>query len=117
LRAKVVCRIAQPGDRIGMGTGIPPDVIILANMQRVEASVMALLPALGRVTDDVVTGVTRVLEDRAIGAEVVTRAGLQTMITDVLNASGLAEAVALMRRPAVVHGAPVAADIPGKFLL
>lgn len=54
-------------------------------MVSLTSEVTKLAPRLEAVKADVVSGITHVLEERAIGAGTVTRDGLQQAIGDALN--------------------------------
>lgn len=66
-------------------TGVPPHVSILQQMTSLATQVNNILPNFDTLADRVVAGVTQVLEERAIGAGVVTYDGLKEMLSNVLD--------------------------------
>lgn len=115
LADKVVCRLATTDDMI-RPTGIPPHVSLLLQVQELNQHVLAVIPAVERIQGTVVDGVTAVLEERAVGANTVTRAGLDELIKSSVSAvliqSGLQSAVDGMRAQVSgqLPGAPAAGD-------
>jgi len=83
LLPQVICRQAQPSDRI-QPTGIPLIVSILGDLENLKAAHSQLKQQLTDQSQTIIDGVTSrvvsILEERAIGAGTVTTAGLDTKI-------------------------------------
>lgn len=77
----VKCRRFQEGDKI-QPTGIPPHIGLLTHMSDLASRVDMIIPG-------VVGGVVHEIEERAIQAGTVTRHGLESVLTQVLETSGV----------------------------
>lgn len=67
-------------------TGVPPYIALLNSLETCSENIKSVGENL---VPDVVSGVTGVLEERAIGAGTVTRDGLSEMLTEVFESSSL----------------------------
>jgi hypothetical protein len=97
LQPKVICRCPLPGDSI-TATGIPPHISMLTEIQECSKQIATVVPAVDAAVPKMVDGVIEVLEERAIGAGTVTRNGLESMLTSVLDKAGLFQAVEMIRK-------------------
>ncbi len=66
-------------------------------MSALAAEVKASMPAIDSVVERVVSGVTSVLEERAIGVAAVTPHGMEETMTRLLHESGLISLVESVR--------------------
>ena len=66
-------------------SGVPPHIAILRDMTNISTEVSQILQALESLSNQTISGVTQVLENRAIGASTATRNGLQEMLTSLLS--------------------------------
>jgi hypothetical protein len=82
-------------------TGLPPHISLLSEMKRIRGDIYNVLPKLESVSVDVVEGVVRELEDRAIGAGTVTRDGLRDLLKTTLQESGLMSVLDMIQNPAM----------------
>jgi len=98
LKNLVECRLNLPGDSM-VATGIPPHIALLQQMQSLSSSFTAVIPALNRVSSEVVDGVVQVIETRAIGAGTVTRDGLETLLNSCLERTGIMTLIDTIRNP------------------
>jgi len=89
---KVKCHIGTSNDLIKC-TGIPPHVHTLIAMENMSSHLQKLIPAIKEVAPDTAQLITKVLEDRAIGAGTVTKDCLEEAISTALIKSGILEKI------------------------
>ena len=94
----VACRLGNADDLI-RPTGIPPHTALLMRIGNLSRDLQQLVPALNAVAPSVVAGVTHVLEERAIAANTVTKAGLEEVLAQVLERTGVTALVKRMTSP------------------
>eukprot|EP00834_Sanchytrium_tribonematis_P003532 NODE_139_length_16235_cov_0.569038.p3 type:complete len:603 gc:universal NODE_139_length_16235_cov_0.569038:14135-15943(+) len=96
LKAIVKCRRANENDVL-TATGIPPFVNIINNLVTLNESILKILPALEKSSNDTAQMIINELEDRAIGAGTVTRDGLTDLlkqsVLEILNQNGVIDAI------------------------
>ena len=85
LAADVRCGLASAKESM-RPTGVPPYIALLNSLETCSENIKSVGENL---VPDVVSGVTGVLEERAIGAGTVTRDGLSEMLTEVFESSSL----------------------------
>jgi hypothetical protein len=86
LRRHVVCGLSDLGDDDLRATGVPAHVGVMVELRdvclQVKEGIRLQAHHAAEVTRDVVGGIVKELEDRAIGAGTVTAAGLKNTIMD-----------------------------------
>lgn len=87
LKEQVICRRYQQGDPI-RPTGISPQSQLIADMDDVKSKLFAwrdeLSQGLEAAVAKTISGITKVLEERAVGMNTVTRDGLDTVLQTAL---------------------------------
>lgn len=83
LKPLVKCSLQNQVDTIP--TGIPPHTSLLREMKSLLDQMKSVIPAIAEASANTVEDITRMLEDRAIGAGTVTREGLQSLLTQELE--------------------------------
>ncbi len=96
LASNVVCRLPNVGDTIS-STGVPPHVSILRTLQGFLNQFTEITSTLQSIPPEVVNGVIRELEQRAIGAGTVTRDGLERLLNQCLERAGIPSLIEEMR--------------------
>ncbi len=81
LSAAVVCRTPS-ANLVMRATGIPPHISLIADMTRVAERIETLGPRIDRVAPAVIEGVNNILEEKAVGLNVITREGMMNAIRD-----------------------------------
>jgi integrase len=92
LHILVECRLSKPGDPIS-ATGIPAHVLHLVTLDKMQAELSQVVPAIDKIVPAVVNGVMESLEERAIQANTITRTGARDIFSDVLQESGVIDMV------------------------
>lgn len=88
LGAHVECRLEREGD-VMRATGVPPLATMLRQMEELRSTVAPLVDNMGHLANNVIKGVTQVLEERAIEAQSVTPAQLEEKLMDVFRRTGV----------------------------
>ncbi len=92
----------------GSATGVPPHVSILRTLQDFLNQFTEIASSVQLITPEVVNGVVRELEQRAIGSGTVTRDGLEGLLNQCLERAGVPSLIEEMRALRdSVHSAPI----------
>ena len=98
LGKRVKCGV--PAENEGMkATGIPPHVSLLAKMTHLHEASQETVRKISRTKDEIISGIVKELEERAIGARTVTYDGLQETILKCFADSGINDLVQRVRNP------------------
>ncbi|KAH9099840.1 hypothetical protein Ae201684P_018849 [Aphanomyces euteiches] len=84
LKPLVICGHSSATSVIS-ATGIPPHVSILSKLDDLKVAMCETTAALKVVSDSIVVGIEKALDDRAVMTSTVSYAGLREMITDCLR--------------------------------
>lgn len=98
LKPLVVCRLPTENDTV-RATGIPPHVPLMRYMRDHMIGQQELKEKLEGLVPAVVEGVARVIEEKAINAQTLTREGCQELLMDALRQGGVFELVEQIRNP------------------
>ncbi len=108
LAPHIECRLEREGDLMRT-TGIPPLVSILRQMEELRGTVAPLVESRGSLANNVIKGVTQVLEERAIQAQAVTPAQLDERLDeklmDVFRRTGVLEFIERTKDGSLFAGA------------
>jgi len=92
LASRVLSGLPTPSGVL-RATGIPPHVNIIEKMEAVQDGLHKILPAISNIPPEVVKGVDRLLEQKAVNIGAVTRSGVEDVLMNVLDKTGLLKAV------------------------
>jgi hypothetical protein len=97
LKGLVRVRTPVPGDPI-QATGIPPHISILAELRGVMGEIRAIPPSLEGMSEHMMQGLIRELENRALQANALTPAQFHAGVREAFNNMGLQGLVDFARR-------------------
>ena len=74
-------------------TGIPPHVLYMSSLTEISQNIEQIIPAIEQSSQNAVTGIMEIIEDRALTANTVTRTGLlelmKNSLTEMMDENGI----------------------------